>query len=197
MKRLSWCIIGIVFAVAVGALSVFATMKSVSFLAHPPSPSWLGIARHLVIVWFIYSSGSLIVLIALTRRARQILKDKKEKNVVVKPGVPLTATLGIVAASTLLLPAITGYGTVLFQWITLGSWALVAKATSGAFADHHSAPVWTLAFVLNVGAFLIPAASVFAVIGRRSPRIYAVTLIGWTLFYLASLFVLFPATDGP
>jgi len=41
------------------------------------------------------------------------------------------AAAGTVGASTAALPIVTGYGTVLFQLVTLGAWGLVATMTSG------------------------------------------------------------------
>lgn len=109
----------------------------------------------------------------------------------------LMATAGAVGASTALLPSITGYGTVLFQLVVLGAWAIVARVASGAYADTHHAPVWILALVINVFLFLVPAATVWLLSRRRWPVACSIALVAWCGFYLASLLVLFPATDGP
>lgn len=63
----------------------------------------------------------------------------------------------VVALSTLILPSVKGYGTVLFQTVVLGAWGILAATTSDQYADPHHAQVWTLALVLNVLMFLIPA----------------------------------------
>jgi len=51
------------------------------------------------------------------------------------PARTLIATAGAVGASTVLLPSISGYGTLLFQLVALGGWGIVAAITSDAFAD--------------------------------------------------------------
>lgn len=197
MKQLTWCLIGIIFAVLFGGLSAFAWVQAFSLLAHPPSPSWLEHARYLTIIWSVYFATALLALFLLLRRVRRIFQDKEALNHAIEPRVPLLTGTIIAAAATLLLPAITGYGTILFQWVVLGAWGLVAKVTSSAFADHHSAATWTVAFCLNVGAFFLPASILRLSLARLWPRLYAVTMIGWILLYLASLLFLFPATDGP
>ena len=106
-------------------------------------------------------------------------------------------SVAIVAMSTAVLPAITGYGTQLFQIVVLVAWGLVARATSGAFADQHDFVVWVVALLLNVLLFSIPAGAVFLMLRRRAPQLCTVLIAAWLLFYLASLFFLFPATDGP
>jgi hypothetical protein len=117
--------------------------------------------------------------------------------------VPLTpdrtfvASLGAVAASSLALPWVGGYGTVLFQVVVFGAWSLLAKMTSQIYADRHHAPLWLLALILNVLLYAVPATAIWAFTRKRWPRFSAYALLGWGAFYLASLFVLFPATDGP
>ena len=113
------------------------------------------------------------------------------------PAKTLIATAGAVGASTALLPSISGYGTLLFQLVALGGWGIVAAITSDAFADAHHSWVWSVAFVLNLLLFLVPASIIWLYGRRRWPFACSMVLAGWCLFYLASLFVLFPATDGP
>ena len=102
-----------------------------------------------------------------------------------------------VAASTAVLPSIGGYGTVLFQAVVLGAWGILAAVTSGQYADLHHGPLWVIAFLLNVILFLVPAALLWLVTRRRWPMVCAALLIAWCAFYLLSLFLFFPATDGP
>ena len=113
------------------------------------------------------------------------------------PRVALVAGVSVVALSTTALPSVTGYGTQLFQFVVLGAWAIVAAASSGMFADTHKAAVWTVALFANLLAFSVVAIPIWAVTRKWTPRAGTITLIAWTAFYLAALFVLFPATDGP
>lgn len=102
-----------------------------------------------------------------------------------------------VVASTFALPSVTGYGTNLSQVVVLGAWGLVALVTSGEFADNHHTIVWPLAGLINVLLFSIPAAVAYVLLRNRKSRECIAVLILWLAFYLANLFVLFPATDGP
>jgi hypothetical protein len=113
------------------------------------------------------------------------------------PTKTLVAAASAVGASTALLPGVTGYGTLLFQLVALGAWGIVAAITSGAYADANHPWVWSVALVLNLALFLIPAFIIWLTGRKRWPVACSVTLGVWCAFYLASLFVLFPATDGP
>ena len=113
------------------------------------------------------------------------------------PNIVLFSSTGAVGASTVILPTITGYGTILDQTVVLGAWGIVAALTTSTYADQHHMPVWVVAFILNILFFLVPAFVVWIVARKRWPQICSVFLITWCLFYLASLFLLFPATDGP
>jgi hypothetical protein len=64
-------------------------------------------------------------------------------------------SVGLVTASTAALPFVTGYGTILSQFIVLGAWSILAAATSGAFADQNHAYFWPVAAILN--AIFVPA----------------------------------------
>jgi hypothetical protein len=111
-------------------------------------------------------------------------------------GILLGAT-GAVAASTAFLAGVTGYGTFLGQLVVLGAWGLVAAVTSGTYADYHSPIVWSVAFVLNLVFFLAPAWLIWRKGRIRWPVGSSIAILAWCTFYLASLFWLFPATDGP
>jgi hypothetical protein len=113
------------------------------------------------------------------------------------PKQVLVGATGAVAASTALLPSVTGYGTALYQAVALVSWAIVARVVSSRFADQHDAVVWTVAVVVNGLFFFVPAWLAYAATRTRWPRVGIAMLIAWCLFYLAALFYLFPATDGP
>lgn len=110
-----------------------------------------------------------------------------------------TLVLGAVAvaASTVVLPWVGGYGTVLFQVVVLEAWRLLSAVTSDQYADLHHGPLWMIALALNVTLFLVPAAVVWFAMRHRWPKSCATAIIGWCALYLASLFFLFPATDGP
>jgi len=118
-------------------------------------------------------------------------------NSVSRPRTILILGIVLVAFSTAALPSITGYGTSLFQVVGLVAWKLVAAFTSGAIADQHHAFVWSVAAFLNVALFGLPASAVFWFLRKRAPKLCIFLLGAWLVFYFASLFVLFPATDGP
>lgn len=109
----------------------------------------------------------------------------------------LSLGVAIVALSTLLLPWIKGYGTVLYQFVVLGAWGVVAAVTSGRYADLHHGPVWVVALLINVICFLVPAWLFWLAARRRWPSAVEVGIGLWCAFYIACLFILFPATDGP
>jgi hypothetical protein len=103
----------------------------------------------------------------------------------------------IAALSTVGMPYIEGYGTVLAQVVGLGAWALVAAASSGIFADQHHQFIWPIAASLNVILYSVVATPVYFLLRRRAPKVLLVFLLLWLTFYVACLYVLFPATDGP
>jgi hypothetical protein len=103
----------------------------------------------------------------------------------------------VVAASTLILPSVGGYGTVLYQIVVLGAWGILAAMTSGRYADFHHGRMFTIALVLNLLIFLVPAGLLWLFTRRRWSTQGAVAIAVWCAFYLSCLFFLFPATDGP
>lgn len=103
----------------------------------------------------------------------------------------------VVAMSTAVLPEVTGYGTQLFQVVVLGAYAILAMLISDQYADGNNAVVWVIALFTNVLAFWLIAAPLWALTRRRHQTIGVTVLVMSTVFYLAMLFVLFPATDGP
>jgi hypothetical protein len=114
-----------------------------------------------------------------------------------RPTKILLATACLVGASTAAFPNVTGYGTILFQLVALNAWGIVADITSGSYADTHHPVVWSVALVLNLMVFLIPAIGIWLAGRKRWPTGCSVAMFGWCVFYLLSLFWLFPATDGP
>jgi hypothetical protein len=118
----------------------------------------------------------------------------------VRPETPKVLLLGstvVVGATSALLPSVSGCGTILFQMVVLGAWGIVARISSGAFADAHHGPVWIVALLLNLGLFLVLALPVYLLTRRKAAGLGAVALVAWLAFYIACLFFLFPATDGP
>ena len=103
----------------------------------------------------------------------------------------------IAALSTVGMPYIEGYGTMLAQIVGLGAWALVAAASSGMFADQHHEIIWPIAASLNVVLYSVVATPVYLLLRRRAPKALLVFLVLWLMFYVACLYFLFPATDGP
>jgi hypothetical protein len=114
---------------------------------------------------------------------------------------PATITLIVVtvlvALSTGALYAVTGYGTMLFQLVMLGAWGAVAKIASPAYADNHALPLVAATLVLNLVYFLVPAVAAWLALRKRWPRVSSTVSALWCIFYVACLFILFPATDGP
>jgi hypothetical protein len=109
----------------------------------------------------------------------------------------LLASAVAVGASTAALPFVTGYGTQLFAAVALSAWSVVAGVASAPFADAHHGPVWFVALFVNLAFFLVPAVPVFFATRRRWPMLSTLLTSAWLAFYLAALFFLFPATDGP
>ena len=55
----------------------------------------------------------------------------------------------IVAASTAGLAAVRGFGTVMFQFVVLGAWSIVARLSSGMFADRLDCGARSLPFAFS------------------------------------------------
>jgi hypothetical protein len=107
------------------------------------------------------------------------------------------AVCAVVAGSTAGLPFVWGYGTVLFQLVVFSAWDVAAKLSSGTYADQHHELLWTIALFVNLLCFCIVAVPMWLATRKRLPRISVLSIIGWTVLYVAMLFVLFPATEGP
>jgi len=105
--------------------------------------------------------------------------------------------MSVVGVSTVILPGIHGYGTILFQYVVLGSWVIVSELSSELYADQNHWAVWIVAFVLNIFFYLVPALVVWVVARKRWPTICTWIILFWCLFYLSLLLFIFPATDGP
>jgi hypothetical protein len=113
------------------------------------------------------------------------------------PTKVLIAATCMVGASTAPLLNIAGYGTVLSQIIVLGAWWMVIAITPGLYADTHHSVLLPVALVLNLILYLIPATVMWLSTRKRWPSWCSLAIVVWLAFYLASLFWLFPATDGP
>jgi hypothetical protein len=114
-----------------------------------------------------------------------------------RPMRTLLATSFTVVVSTSLLPGVTGYGTILSDLVIFPAWAIVALVTSGQFADTHHSVVWPVAAVVNLTLFLVPAGAISLATRKHWPAYCSLATLAWCGFHLASLFWLFPATDGP
>ena len=114
-----------------------------------------------------------------------------------RPELALVGAACVIAASTFALPSVTGYGTVLYQFVVLSAWAILAHLTSGAYADSHHLIFWIIVGVINLLYFLAPVAVIWLSARKRWPVFVAVATCIWCGFYLLCLFRLFPATDGP
>lgn len=113
------------------------------------------------------------------------------------PKNTLVMTTGAVAASTALLTQVSGYGTVLSQAVVLVGWQVVASFASSQVADQNHVAVWVVAVLINALLYFVPASVVSVLTGEKRARLGVGLLLLWCLFYLALLFVLFPASDGP
>jgi len=103
----------------------------------------------------------------------------------------------VVAASTAGLAAVRGYGTVLFQFVVLGAWSIVARLSSGIFADRHQGIVWLVTLVVNISVFSLIGIPLWLLSRNRVPKWGTLIIVCWTVVYMSMLFVLFPATEGP
>jgi hypothetical protein len=104
---------------------------------------------------------------------------------------------GLVSASTAGLRYVTGYGTAQFQLVVLGAWSIIAHLSSSKFADQHHGVIWAVALLLNIFCFNVVAVPLWLLTRKRVPKLSAISIVCFTVFYVAMLFVLFPATDGP
>jgi hypothetical protein len=103
----------------------------------------------------------------------------------------------VVAVSTVGLPYVMGYGTVLDQLVVFGAWAIIARLSSGMFVEHHHGYLWAVAFLLNMIGFCVVAVPLWLLSRYRLLKWGLFLSICWTAFWVAMLFLLFPATNGP
>jgi hypothetical protein len=102
-----------------------------------------------------------------------------------------------VAVSTAAFPSVKSYGTVLLQIVAFTAWTLLERVTSGEYASHHHGVLWIVAALVNVFGFWILAVPLWALARKRSQSVALSALAGLCALYIASLFWLYPATDGP
>jgi hypothetical protein len=122
----------------------------------------------------------------------------RNRKVLLKTAIRVFFTSGVaVALTTVSLPYVTGYGTTLSQLVVLGAWWLIAHLSSGRFADNHQGILYLVALLLNLVGFSFLAVSLWLCFRNRATRFGSFAIVGWTVFYVAMLFFLFPATDGP
>jgi hypothetical protein len=103
----------------------------------------------------------------------------------------------VAAVSTVGLPYVTGYGTVLDQLVVFGAWAIIARLSSGMFVEHHHSYLWAVAFLLNMIGFCVVAVPLWLLSRYRLLKWGLFLSICWSAFWVAMLFLLFPATIGP
>lgn len=88
--------------------------------------------------------------------------------------------------------AVTDPSTILFAFIALGSDILVRNLTSGFFTDRYWPVVVAAQTFFCLLFFIVPAYGLRWLGGRRfSPNGTSLMVLGWLVFYLASLAVLF------
>lgn len=123
----------------------------------------------------------------------------RKRNVFLKTAdrVFLASGTVMVLTTTAGFPYVTGYGTRFFQLIVFGAYSIIGHLSSWPFAEHHQG-IWNLlAFLLNLVGFSMLAIPLWLLSRNRATRLGSVVIVGWTVFYVAMLFFLFPATDGP
>jgi len=122
----------------------------------------------------------------------------RNRKVFLKTATRVFFTSGVtVALTTVSFPYVTGYGTSLLQLVVLGAWSLIAHLSSGLFAEHHQGILYLVALFLNLVGFSFVAVPLWLCFRNRATRFGSFAIVGWTVFYVAMLFFLFPATDGP
>lgn len=122
----------------------------------------------------------------------------RKRIVFLKTADRVFLTSGAVVALTIAsFPYITGYGTHLFQLVFFGAYSIIWHLSSGSFAEHHSGILHLVALLLNLVGFCFVAIPLWLLSRNRSARFGSFAIVGWTVFYVAMLFFLFPATDGP
>lgn len=110
---------------------------------------------------------------------------------------PFLWSLIVVAASTIPLRNVGGYGTVLGTNVELGGGAAFAALSSEDFVSRHPALATGITALLNVALFGVPGALAMRLLGGRPPGIRGAVLLAWLMLYLACLFLWPRATDGP
>ncbi len=130
----------------------------------------------------------------------QTNKQSKSRSVIgyLKRNPFLSASVAIVWASSFILPFYpTGYGTILSLNVVLWGWGLLSEISSGRFADHNGWAVMIMVSIVNTLFFLIPALPTYLLARKRSLTVASILVLGMVVIYLAFLFFLVPATDGP
>jgi hypothetical protein len=74
---------------------------------------------------------------------------------------------------------------------------LPARLSSGIFADQPHGLLWMVALLFNMLCFGIVALPVWLISRKRWPTPGTLLILGWMSLYVAMLFLLFPAMDGP
>jgi hypothetical protein len=57
--------------------------------------------------------------------------------------------------------------------------------------------LWPIVGIINIMVFAIPALGLWLAGQKRWPLWCSIAILAWCAFYIASLFWLFPANDGP
>ena len=115
----------------------------------------------------------------------------------ITPRIAFAGAATAIGLSAGAFPFVHIHPTVLALFVALCGWGVVAFLKSSQFADAHFSIVWTVAVVLHVIAFSIPAAAIWLGLRNRNSR-WCSALIGiWCLCYVVLLLVLFPAGISP
>jgi hypothetical protein len=112
------------------------------------------------------------------------------------PTTILLIAISLVAVNSVFLPQVSGYGTILYQVVMLSSALLVNGFTNIPLSEVGK--YWfilALVFV-NLILFLIPTLTVWGIGKNRWPKFTSITVAVFSIVFILSLYVLFPATDG-
>ena len=109
----------------------------------------------------------------------------------------LLIAISLVAVSSVFLTQVSGYGTILYQVVMLSSALLVNGFTNEPLSEvGKSWFILSLVFV-NLLLFLIPTLTVWGICKSRWPKFTSIIVATFSAVFILSLYVLFPATDGP
>lgn len=103
----------------------------------------------------------------------------------------------VAAVSSVFLAVLGGYGTIHRQFVTLYGWSIAQAVSPAENAEPPLVLTMLFAGLLNVLVFLVPALIIWFVCRDKWPKVGRNLIVAWCVLFLATLFFLFPASDGP